>query len=487
MDNIFLTGPLGTQWNIGSWLEKAAAAVDYGAAGLLRQQLSQNAWVEGARFGFETAAGPRRMSFPLLVPSGGVGGLSLDAIEASLRQMVRPGGFLDIKPDGVPTGEMVRFDVLGGDVAHRDYSIDLQRIGRRRYTLGLQTQPFGYWPTWITLASGASWAFGAVPVPVASMVGDMPGYAQLVLQATQASSAGRPFADGLVWAIGGPSQFQPVATIAIDTFDTRIVGSIVSTGADTRLWSGGYVQLSTPSSNNFGLIGRAYIGATIEPRYRGRFRVFTQAAPAAPVQFVVDVAGDAAGFADVGPMASAQPIASVSPSFTSLTGGYNAVELGEVSLPMMASGASQGVTLRLWAKNPASNNANVYINRALFLVPVDGPAGFLSRGLAVANEFGFGMNRLVIDSSIREMFGAAAAADLSAQQMGQQSLAQYHFGGFPFVGATAPNLTLLVLSRASWSFIGTNPPINTIGVGGTGNFTAYSLRYRPRFQFLKGI
>jgi hypothetical protein len=280
-DDIFLTGPLGTQWNIGSWVEKSAG-VDFGAAQLVRQTYGQNAWAEGARLGFESAAGPRRMTFPLIVPSGGVAGLSLDVIESSLRQMVRPGGFVDLRLDGVWPTDAVRFDILGGDVAHRNYTVDVQRIDRRRFTLSLDTQPFGYWPTWITLASVASW--GLLPLPFTgggSFFGDVPGPAIISAQPTviSASAGGTSLADMVAWGFGTPS-FLPWLRAA--SWDASVQDSRIAVGGGTLMVGSWhpfteFLRFPLPSvggGSAFGLLTTYTIPQSLLPAMAGRYRAF---------------------------------------------------------------------------------------------------------------------------------------------------------------------------------------------------------------------
>jgi hypothetical protein len=76
VDNVWLTGALGTQLNVGSWIEKEAG-IDYGAGGLIRTKLAEgNPYSVGAQSAYVTMQGPRRMTFRLIVPSGGVAGWS---------------------------------------------------------------------------------------------------------------------------------------------------------------------------------------------------------------------------------------------------------------------------------------------------------------------------------------------------------------------------------------------------------------------------
>lgn len=498
MDSIFLTGPLGTTFNVGSWLDKTQP-VDYGGAGIVRQQLTQTTFVDGAQLAYETAAGARKMSFPLTVPSGGVAGLSLDTIEASLRQMVRPGGYVDMQPANVPTAEMVRFDVLGGDVAQRGYSVDLRRISRGLYTLSLETQPLGYWPTWITLASVASVAplpDVRVPIRAASVIGDMPAFVRLAIRSDVAvgTTGGTPGArqDFQAWSLAAAS--APLVFGASGLLNTNaIVGTAFDSSASwiTGNASAGVARASAP----FGSLVSFWNIWALDRKAFGRHRAFAfirhGGGNSGSLRALIDVTGR-----DTSPaIATGNPIATI-PAVASLGGAsyFGVYDLGEITVPqpLEASGyPSWSGQLRLWigGASDGSNATTICDVAGVILLPVGGPAGIMPRGLVLPGPASqIGAYNLIIDSQAR-MKGLRAfsntSLDVGNEDPWQTALRSYRDGGLPFVGGTDTTLQILTFERYT---AGTpiasdyGPPVrrNTVYVG-------YSLSYRPRFSFLKGI
>lgn len=377
--------------DIGSWL-RADPGPDYGAKDIVSQQYTSNAFVDGGQFAYEYA-GVRKMAFPLIVPSGGVGGNSLDTIEAMLRQIVRPGAYVDIQPDGVPTAEMVRFDILGGRVNHDPYSVYLQRVGRRYLSLELDTQPYGYWPTWINLRNTNTFLTTPAWIPVnhASIIGDAPALAQLFLL-PQPTMPGTAFASGpdpgvasgggwttdfVAWGIGGGSAFgtygvgaypgamwggitfsnpsPAIGTYRADAF----VGYIGSGMPSIRSTTNEVVDVYMPPGTSLSPYGVASpiiarslsdpIGAAPYPQLRvnlgqgialGRYRAFMYAklgpSGAMPVTATLDV----------GDVNSAEPLASANVIAT--------------ILPGVGSVASQFSTLPAWGQNQPSSAFVLY-------------------------------------------------------------------------------------------------------------------------------
>src|SRR6266576_3552960 len=86
--------------------------IDFGEADLFKANFSENPAAEGAALAFESV-GKRAFSFPLRIASGG-SGMSLQTMESLLRLYARPNSYIDLQPDGVPSAESVRFDVLAG-------------------------------------------------------------------------------------------------------------------------------------------------------------------------------------------------------------------------------------------------------------------------------------------------------------------------------------------------------------------------------------
>lgn len=509
MDNIWLTGPLGTQWNIGSWLDKTQQ-LDYGAGGVMRQQLTQTTFVEGAQLGYETAAGPRKMTFPIRVPSGGVAGLSVDLIEASLRQMVRPGGHVDLQPQGIATAEMVRFDILGGDVAHNAYSVDLQRINRRPLMLTLQTQPFGYWPTWITIASVA----GVEPkplvrlnIPAASVIGDVPAPVRLMIR-NQPLSGASPVAesDFIAWGIGGTASWSPtfMGQGSVAGAATSQSWFLIGNGATARYdQSASYVFGATP------IVGRltgafttfdqqqAWFKGFYWGQIRGTFRAYgyfkMTGGNAQSLRAVCDVIGHDTSQ----PVATGNPIATISP-VASLNGAsfYSLIDLGEIrapipaasSYPQIGAGAEGGIIRVSVAGASDGSTATTTLDFAgISLLPISGGGGVMPRGLLtpspmlVSNFFDFGL-----DTSARlagRFNRATSGLDIAGLAPDRDAL-EYYRGGFPYIGGTDQLLTIVQGERLyNQTILTDGGPVVQRNQGRLN----YSVQYQPRFTFTHGL
>lgn len=513
MDNVFLTGPLGTQWNVGSWVEKSEG-VDWGARDLIRQQLTRTTFVEGAQLAYESAAGARKMAFPLIIPSGAVGGLALDTIEASLRQMVRPGGFIDIKPESVPTTEMVRFDILGGGVEHRGYSVDLRRVSRSRYMLTLETQPFGYWPTAIVLASVASVAAGpfTLTVPGASVIGDVPGFGILQIAPFHASGFGGAstlfepgswYPDMVAWSLGGKPSFSAFLHPASWTLGGGSLGG--DPNAPASQYIGAYLNSGIPWQTS---LFNYTIPTPLTPAYTGRFRFFAfiQLGPSSPKPWFA-IADNQPGLGGAQALATGNPIATVVPGVAAGTwpwnnvgSGYQLVDLGEIRLPRVPqSGSGPGrETLRIAFSGASSSLASGATGAFLkigggYLLPVDAPAGVLAYGLTVptintANLQGW---THFLNAQTREnlIFRNLNASGLTPLATGLEIAAAGNIsyrGLSPFVSPTINQLTGFVGLRAVGENDFSGGGLFPVAVSPSER-TGLSLSYVPRFQFLKGL
>lgn len=506
MDNVFLTGPLGTQWNIGSWIVKDQP-IDYGAAGMIRQQLTQTTFVEGAQLAYETSAGARKMSFPLIVPSGGVAGVSLDVLEASLREMVRPGGHVDVQPQGVATAEIVRFDILGGDVAHNPYSVDIQRIARRQLLLTLQTQPFGYWPTAIVLASTASIAAGpfTLAIPKASVIGDVPGFGILQFSPYQPSNfggGGTWMPDMVAWSLGGKPSFNAFLHPASWSTPIGTVGG--DRDAPASQYVGMYLKASDPwQSTN--LLGLTYtIPTTLMPAYSGRFRFFAflKLGPSIPAPWTA-LADNMPLYAQSGFAATGNPQATVVPpgaathlTWNNVGSGYQIVDLGEMSIPRFSPStpAPGQETIRLllnsgpsWVGSTIPSGAFIQVGGG-YLLPLDAPAGILPYGLSQADtvhsqNFGgsFFLNAQTRDNLILRRTDPSDATPLATGMGVALPGNTYYRGLLPFIGATVTQLSGVVGVRQVANGQVDPPavsPVTRLGV---------SVSYVPRFMFTHGL
>lgn len=494
MDSYWLTGPQGTQFNLGSWLQ-VDPGPDFGAAAIMQQVYADNAYVDVPQFAFETAA-VRKMAFPLLIASGGAG-LTLDGIEAALRLVARPGGYIDMQPDGVPTAEMVRFDILGGRLGHNPYQVRVQGVKRRLLLLELDTPPFGYWPTWITLASVTTPVTAPLRVPLraASVIGDWPGLVQLMLMPTSAarpSSIGSHYVDMMAWGIGNPSALAVLPAASFTTFSLSFFLPGDSYASDLGSPTTILQRVGPGSTTSFGLFGLTGGAYALDQTFRGRYRAFGYYRADYPEFATIDVVPKMAAQL-LSPLASAAPIASLWP-IASLAGGsgYAVYDLGEITVPPpeLASFATYTCHLRAWYGNASRAVSTSNISFAgIGLLPLDGGAGILPGGAIQPspgnNSFRSG---LMIDSA-RNMVGLRQITTMASMSLRVDdeepwwSARSFYRGQMPRLGASDAQLVLFAEPRITGSPMPTNnPPIR-----GSIPQLSYSLAYRPRFAFLKGI
>jgi hypothetical protein len=436
------------------------------------------------------------MKFPLLLASGAAGGL--DAVEAMLRQMTRPGAYVDLKPDGVASSEVVRFDVLGGRVNHDPYMVRLQEIGRRYVTVELDTQPYGYWPTWVLLASTASLGLpGSLDLPPASRLGDVPGLVLLAVTPTTMSSAGGSWiANTVAWSLGqasgAPLMYAP---------DTGATMSQGSAGSPTPL-----VDANSPAgSHTFGVdiglnllttatawlkLGAVNLRGTERP---GMYRVFawTKLTPsgANPLQMTIDYSA----FSNAA-MASANAIATIIPNLSSGpaagVGAYGAVpssafvlnDMGLLTIPSIAGSLqATNAAFNLWVAGSSPGSALMSV--AFGLLRVDGPAGAITN-LTWVPPGGVRLQRglgIRIDSSERSI----TAYDTSNPSTFIADLTANARGGMPAIGPSAARIDLI---PGSIKIASTNVSAATTPHAHPGpEFATVGVYYRPRFSFLKGL
>lgn len=516
MDNYVLYGPGGASpLNIGSWAN-AGIGPDFGADQILKAEYSENPAVEGGQLIWEQSF-VRRMKFPLTVAPGS---LSVPVFESLLRSNARPGGYIDLQPENVASAESVRFDILAGRWVPA-YSIYHQRLPRRVGVLELDTMPYGYWPTWISLvAVGDQKTPFRTSVPVASLIGDAPGAVRMTVRATAASWNGFVptstdvvyYPDVLAWSLGGPSQFlSPLRAasagraVASGWYQQGMHGTYFNETTDADgLSATSILQFLTPSD----LMRFRKVGAyQIDPGAFGRYRVFAyarfQPSSAVPLWLTADVVDVDPYWGE--PLASGNNIATVTPHVGSVSAGglgawgyvssqaHQLVDLGELTLPRSPAGsglASQGAWVRVWAGGTVgyaiASSAmlatyTLYLN-SLVLIPADGPHGFVPRGLsqpqslAVNSVFMLGINSYDRAVGLANTWSATTWPD-SFHTDGQR----WHRGDYPYVSPTAPNLTILSANRR-W----TGSAYGQAAHYGAQKASVY-LEYRPRFQFLKGL
>lgn len=451
-DNYWLTGPQGSQINIGSWV-RPDPGPDFGTHGLLKSIFSDNPLTEGGVLSIEDT-GPRAMKYPLIVPSGGISGQSLTTIESQLRLLARPGAVIDLQVDGTPTAEMVRFDVLAGRW-EPDYAIFVNRAGRRLGTLELDVQPFGYWPTWILLASSASVGMpGFLAVPGASVNGDYPGFAKLCVAPTNPVNLplGSWMPDLVGWSLAGRASFNGFYTAAQLTANltATLLGQAIAPASQT-------LQIF-PSRTQGGWTTLAYqtIPSGLEAAHRGRFRAYAylqvQPSMAAPFQFAADIVSaynPGAALASYGPVAtlgSPRALASDGPYVAAASNAYHILNLGDLTLPPIGSGIPQDVRVRIWGSLGASDAgvATPIINLAgILLQPLDGPAGVIPRGLAqptLAAPTAI-PGRLSIDSYNRTIMAAVPTGAVGST-IPMQSILGLARSMFPYVSGSTARLDL---------------------------------------------
>lgn len=517
MDSLVLYGPGGASpVNLGSWL-RADIGVDFGARGLIHA-IESESFADGGAYAYERA-GIRKMSVPLVLASGGAG-LGLTSLESLLRLNARPGGYLDVQVEGAASAEAVRFDLVHGRW-EPEYSVYHQRVSRRVGALMLDTQPFGYWPTWITLASAASMMSpGRLPIKAASIIGDAPAYARIVLtpdeQGAMASTAvGTQYrADFLAWSIGGGGSIPtflpgaswtaaPSTSAAAPTYFSDPTASMIAGGP-----TGIRFLFGISGADKFFKLAQV----PIDNRSEGRHRVFAWSrmwGPSAVGQFDSRISVDVVGASYDGPLASAAMVASIGnvASMTQLTGGsianasgigypYWLLDLGEVSVPNVPGHKdaypSYTMQMRFWGYVPNTSPAASYMLDLLgvFLLPADGPGGYVPRHLEQPSvsysggsvvEHGVALDSYARSVTFRNV--AAASAGIFDAVEGFSGR-QFYIGGLPYLGASDTNLNVVFEDRRINSGGGaTRLPV----VRAYQTATKASVSYRPRFTFLKGL
>lgn len=484
MDSYLLTLG-GSTVDLGSYV-RADPGVDWGTRDLLKAVYAENPVAEGGRLAYETV-GVRKLQFPLLLPSGGAG-LSLAGLESLLALLARPGAVLDVKPQGVATGGMVRFDVLTGRW-EPDPNVRHWEIGVRLGTLRLDTQPFAYLPTWITLASTASVGLpGRFEIPNASLLGDIPGYGLLVVQpsnppeTTDITSTWDT--DTLIWSVGARPSHMGFLTGASWT-SAIPSGRHEGANAEIGVPAAGatYLRIYT-SPTGVGWTQMAYydIATTLEPAHRGRYRAYAYIGndprlSRTDLQFSLDAVNKQNASAA---MASAQAIASLGGQVTATAYQPQLLDLGDITLPAVASGAAQITRLRLWLNRPTyADGSNSFLwFSGIHLLPIDGPNGVqtkLQYPLVNLSRTA----RFVIDGRERAVY----AADIQNEQIATSrpladALPQYR-GGFPMVGASTVAVDLLAAQRLILTGATYTTRVAPL-------FAQAQLSYQPRFLFLKG-
>lgn len=478
-----------TTLDIGSYV-RADMPPDFDWGGLFRSTITQNAWVDGGVLAFETNS-PRKFHFNLRLASSGAFTGGLEGLEQLVRAMARGGAAIDVQPEGVATANAIRFDVIDGRL-DPTYSIYVQRLARREETLELTVQPFGYLPTMILLASVASMAIpGRMTIPIASMIGDVPGLARLAIGPTIGTQfVGTWLPDTLVWSIGGnPSQLPVIPAASVIGPSGAVpaaVGATINANAFARS-SQMFTAFLTAGTAVYQQLGRVVIPAAVEPAWRGRFRAYgmlrawpSQAGPyLVSLDAVPDILGPGAA------LASSQPVATVVTDGTVVgSQHFQMVDLGEISLPPGASGLTVQPMLRLWGRAATTGSAPATVAVSLselYLMPLElSGAGVLGRGLT-SPTIGAASpipGVLVLDSTTGAAVIAQATGDMGSAAPLTDARVWYR-GVMPALNGSAQALDVLAGVRASGAsgIIAANGPM----------FAAAAVSYRPRFTFLRGF
>ena len=475
-----LTNPGGaTTYDLASWM-RFEEGPDFGDA-WMSAHYAENPAADGGQFAYENI-GVRTMTFPILVPIA-----------------ARPGAFLDIQLANVATSDAIRFDVLGGRYKP-DYRLREQQISIRRGTLELDVQPFGYLPTNILLASVASLGLpGMATVPGGQIVGDVPGLGliEIINDVPVGTNypAGTWRVDFLAWSLGGGASYRAfwgagstltgdsvtfgTASLAGDAFAPASQGRQIVASQNLAAWKNAV---------------RIDLTAALEPAYRSRFRFYTWAKLGPSQSLPWYVSGDVAAYTNQA-LASSAPIATLAPAVASgpsTIGAYGAqpspaytlLDLGEVTIPAVPSGATSTPLIRVWV-SPATSNVGVATTTltfgGIYLQRLDGAAGVIPRGIVVptTNATTYQVPNVTIDANTRTALvgppGNAVSADLAA----------HYRGNFPFVGASAQRLDLLIGERYIGPLAATGPIVRSFNEALTADHLAVS--YRPRFAFVRGL
>lgn len=385
---------------LASWIELPRADPEFGGKGLLARNIVNNVQAPGGQLAYEQW-GVRQMAFPLLIGSHSSFG-GLQGAESLLRNAARPGGWIDIQPDGVPSAEAVRFDIITGRY-EENYQLRLNQVDRRRGDLTLQTQPLGYWPTWIMLASTASVSLtDTLNFASQAVIGDAPGALRIFISPSQPTSYNfvgsqywRP--DAIMFSLGGRGDLTTNLFLDSGTFAASQAPKGLQNVFDTNSATAG-----GPTANDWVMMGRSSVIGASQAAFRGaRWHAFAyvrlEASQGYPYSMALDLAyegnpsvGMASWYGRIATIAPdiggpSTPVAGASPAFTLL-------DFGEVYSPLSPSSASgmdyAGIRARLWYKGIGTGIFNARFDMGgIYLLRTDTAHGFLQAGLVQPSVF----------------------------------------------------------------------------------------------------
>jgi hypothetical protein len=176
---------------------------------------------------------------------------------------------------------------------------------------------------------------------------------------------------------------------------------------------------------------------------------------------------------------------------------FSLLDLGEVTIPPAGSGVNQQAAIRLWLRSGFNSSAVASTLVAthtvdvggIYLQPIDGAAGIVPRGLTQPSigliDAGMLQAGFYANAYTRELSLEYVPSSTVASRVPWNSAAAYYRGPLPRLGASTLQLDLIAAAQLvkTASLIASNmPPVRT-----QPDFAMASVRYRPRFQFLKGI
>lgn len=525
MDSILIFPPgasvAGSQLQVGTYL-MADPGADYGAQGLIQSIESSNALRDGGVFAYRNV-GPRRMSVPLLLRD--VPGQTLEQTESLLREWTTAGAAVAVQPEGIPSGQAVFFDVIDGRW-EPDYDTFENRAGYRKGSLFLDTQPWGYWPTEMLLASAASIGYmGQLAVNGASVLGDVPPLARIQIIPSSASTfltsdvgggGSQVGLDTVALSLGAKPSFA--AFIPPASFFPQTIRFSATSGGDSTgvlsadkfapasqaiFWNA--TALKSGGAPDWTLAAYSGISSALAPAYRGRFRAFAflkfAPAAAATVTFSAILDAERGGFpSSMVALASGNQLATLGGATTNVnsffvaSNAYHTLDMGELTLPAGGGSGLQGeMRLRLWmtATTATSYAATVGFG-GLYLLPIDGAGGVLTRGgviptlsgnpiVGLATQAGFEWNTRFSEETylVNTQPGLAA---VGAQPLVYGDAMAFYRGVAPRIGATTNQLTFLTSDRTANNFAITGQAYQ-----GSVEYSKVSVSYRPTFQFLAGL
>jgi hypothetical protein len=373
-----------------------------------------------------------------------------------------------VQPEGVASGDAIRFDVNAGRW-EPDYSVFVNRAGRRQGNLILDVQPYGYLPTMMILASTASVALPA-NLALSAVPGDVPAQAVVAVRpnqpaATQYRLGASYVTDGLAWGFAGSPSFMPFLSGGSFLYNSGPPGDIVlqnvaraSSLYTPDQWAGSWA-LGAGLGGGWVQGANYLLSSALAPAYRARFNAYAWLRiPAGTYQFqaLLDVVPQ--DYSGARQMASANLVATVPLQNGNQTPEplFSIVPLGPINLPGAASGIEGPQTLRLWLNLPtaiasapsASTGQQPVTFGGLFLQPIAPGAGVLPRGLQIPSTLtfgkasGYGLDLSSIDSRQLLYSPPSTVAGQAADYRGQ----------LPYIGASISSINIAGLPRPGRHF-----------------------------------